>query len=280
MYDAAGTFTVVLNVTDAVGQYAEAEMTVVVNDVTDPSVKFLIEDADGDQTTSAQENETLTFDASTTTDDSEGALTYTWDFGDDTNTTTGKVVTHTFQGVGTYAVTLSVEDEAGNIANLTKNVVITSSDRPDLRVVDVTIDPSTWTEGETGTFTVNVTNTGNADAQGFTVEFFKLNSKGEKESIGSTNYAATVASGDYAEVEFKKSFSSKGNYTVTVEVSTDNEINDVDNTDSVSVKIDEAAWKAIALYGGIFAVIIVIIVLVYYRNKLPLSVDKVKRSKK
>jgi hypothetical protein len=61
----------------------------------------------------------------------------------------------------------------------------------------------------------------------------------------------------------------RGNYTVKVVAVVDREINKADNTDTGPINVNEAAWKPIALYGGIFAVIIVVIVLFYMRRRLP-----------
>lgn len=46
--------------------------------------------------------------------DNIGIVSYEWDFGDGT-TGTGVTANHTYTNLGTYTVTLSVKDEAGNI---------------------------------------------------------------------------------------------------------------------------------------------------------------------
>lgn len=55
----------------------------------------------------------VTFDASDSTDD-VGIISYEWDFGDGT-TGTGITTTHIYTKPGTYTVTLTVKDAAGNI---------------------------------------------------------------------------------------------------------------------------------------------------------------------
>ena len=75
--------------------------------------------------------------------------------------------------------------------------------------------------------------------------------------------------GKYGLFEVSWTPSGKGNYTIVAEASVTDEINKADNTYTTAVTVNEATWKAIALYGGIFAVIIVIIVLYYYRKRLP-----------
>jgi len=59
------------------------------------------------------ETDTITFDASASSDDGWIA-SYDWDF-DDGTTGTGNVVQHTYSLVGTYAVTLTVTDNEGGI---------------------------------------------------------------------------------------------------------------------------------------------------------------------
>ena len=70
-----------------------------------------------------------TFDASETTiyntHKGNTAVSYGWDFGDGTNAS-GKIVSHTFTTAGTYKVTLTVKDKAGQ----TGSVVHTSRLRP------------------------------------------------------------------------------------------------------------------------------------------------------
>jgi len=42
-----------------------------------------------------------------------------------------------------------------------------------------------------------------------------------------------------------------------------------DNSATVSLTVEEAGWKTWLLYGGIFAVIIVVVVLFLFRKRLP-----------
>ena len=68
------------------------------------------------------------------------------------------------------------------------------------------------------------------------------------------------------------SFDSKGDYTLQVNVTANNEVSSkmTDNSATVSLEVEEASWKAWLLYGGIFAVIIVVVVLFLFRKKLPM----------
>jgi sugar phosphate permease len=132
------------------------------------------------------------------------------------------------------------------------------------------------TEGETGTIRVNLTNVGNADAVAPRVDFFTLSSSGQKDKIGESSSMtvkgvsnSTLMPGFYGLIEYRWTPGGRGNFTIVATAVVDNEVNTGDNTFTTAVTVNEAAWKAIALYGGIFAVIIVVIVLYYYRKRLP-----------
>ncbi|MCH8524092.1 MAG: PKD domain-containing protein [Balneolales bacterium] len=69
---------------------------------------------------------TVSFDASSSSDPDGDLLRFRWDFGDGT-TAEGPVVTHTFEGPGTYTVTLTADDQQeleNSIVSQTVNVLI------------------------------------------------------------------------------------------------------------------------------------------------------------
>lgn len=68
------------------------------------------------------------FDASPSTDVDGTIVSYTWDFGDGTQAT-GESVDHTFQNAQTYAVTLTVTDDAG-LSSSTSQLITGTSDAP------------------------------------------------------------------------------------------------------------------------------------------------------
>ncbi|HUL39754.1 MAG TPA: CARDB domain-containing protein, partial [Methanomassiliicoccales archaeon] len=135
--------------------------------------------------------------------------------------------------------------------------------------------PNPMTEGSSGKFIVNVSNVGNDNANLPSVTVYILNSDNTKTTIGTstdmTNRPGntTLMPGKYGLFEISWTPGGKGNYTIVAQASVENEINNKDNTYTTAVTVNEAAWKAIALYGGIFAVIVVVIVLYYYRKRLP-----------
>jgi len=111
-----GTKTIYVQFMDKAGLTSPTYQDTITLDTTKP-----IADAGIDQT--VNEGMQVTFNASASTDQN-GIASYTWAFTDVTpKTLTGKNPTYTFTAQGTYTVTLTVADPAGNSA--TDTVVIT-----------------------------------------------------------------------------------------------------------------------------------------------------------
>jgi PKD repeat protein len=286
-YARAGNYTVKLNTTDVVGHYATSQLNVVVKDTTAPIVSFVIKNSKFQTVESAIENTTLYFDGNATMDnvDSLQNLTYAWDFGDGETANTVNA-THNFTNIKTFTVKLTVTDKSGNSANLTKQLVITSSPRPDLRIVVLTFTPTQFTEGESGSMILNITNVGNSNATNIVATFYRMSITGEKFELGTETSltingtpASLLKPNQSGLITFSWTADGKGNYTIYVVVTSDRETNKADNTITSSLTVKEAGWKAAAIYGGIFAVIIVVIVLIYMRKRLPLPSRKGKEEK-
>ncbi len=107
MMDLPGKFNVSVNITDASGNWAIGWKEVAVGDITPPSLKYVILGA-------MQEDTEITFDASTSSDDGGGPISFTWSMPNGTDLH-GGVVRVTFDDPGTYEVVLTVEDGFGNI---------------------------------------------------------------------------------------------------------------------------------------------------------------------
>jgi parallel beta-helix repeat protein len=114
-----GVYTITLNVTDAAGNWATDTVVITVLDVTDP-----VANAGQDQTVNA--GETVSFDAGGSADN-VGIVSYEWDFGDETSGT-GKTATHEYTDAGTYTVTLTAKDAAGNQATDTMIVTMNAAE--------------------------------------------------------------------------------------------------------------------------------------------------------
>ncbi|MBP7216230.1 MAG: PKD domain-containing protein [Candidatus Omnitrophica bacterium] len=106
LYERGGEFTVTLTVQD--NSTLECDTSISTQKVkvnTPPQVNFASPD-------SACVGNVITFDASSTTDDTPDTLIYTWDFGDGTKGK-GRTINKTYEKGGTYKVLLGVDDGAG-----------------------------------------------------------------------------------------------------------------------------------------------------------------------
>lgn len=117
-YATAGTYTVVLTVTDDAGRVGTTTTSVTVGSG-DPSANFTFNPS------APRAGNPVTFDASTSTAATGRTITsYTWSFGDGT-TGTGRTVTKTYALAGTYDVVLTVTDNAGKTGTATRSVTVT-----------------------------------------------------------------------------------------------------------------------------------------------------------
>jgi PKD repeat protein len=86
----------------------------------------------------------VTFDATLSRDSDGRIVSYAWNFGDG-ETDSGVVVKHEFDVVGTYIVTLTVTDDRGQSASLSKEIVVASTTEPK---ADFVTSPSAPVVGE------------------------------------------------------------------------------------------------------------------------------------
>ena len=120
-YTTAGTYSVVLTVTDEVGQTAQRTQTVTITALANPTATFTFSPTDPDP------GEQVNFNASGSTPSGRATITrYDWDFGDgDTSTgNTGPTTNHQFVNAKSYIVTLKITDSAGKTALTTQTVVV------------------------------------------------------------------------------------------------------------------------------------------------------------
>ncbi len=126
-YEATGLYTVTLTVTDRAGQTDTATTTVEVL-ANDPPVPNVDAPAVADESYAVGGQWSVDFDASGSTDD-YGIHGYEWDFGDGT-TGTGATVTHIYDAPGSYEVTLTVTDHAGQAVTTTFALQVTLGSGP------------------------------------------------------------------------------------------------------------------------------------------------------
>jgi PKD repeat protein len=115
-YAATGSYTVTLNVTDDTGHTGTTIGTVDVEAAPAPTASF----------TAGAQFLTASFDGSGSSDVDGTIAAYAWNFGDST-TGTGVTPQHTYAAAGTYTVTLTVTDNAGNTGSTTGTVTVTSA---------------------------------------------------------------------------------------------------------------------------------------------------------
>ncbi|HKZ94228.1 MAG TPA: PKD domain-containing protein [Candidatus Bathyarchaeia archaeon] len=118
-FETPGTYNVILNVTDTAGNWATNTITITVLDITKP-----LANAGQDQTVNVGAK--VSFDGSSSTDNVD-ITRYEWNFGDET-TGAGKTTTYTYASPGTYIVTLTVEDAAGNTATHQVTITVLSTE--------------------------------------------------------------------------------------------------------------------------------------------------------
>jgi PKD repeat protein len=121
-YSSNGTYTVTLTVTDDAGNTDTAERTVTVQDARDTTPP----EAVADVPTNVSVDESFTASGRNSSDG--GRITsYEWSFGDGT-TATGETATHSYSTNGTYTVSLTVTDEAGNTDSAERTVTVRAAD--------------------------------------------------------------------------------------------------------------------------------------------------------
>ena len=147
-----GDFNVVLTVTDAAGNNESKTMTISVKDVTIPSAEFswsYTNETGGMVTGAAMEGEPTHFNATGSTDNSEGDLTYNWNFGDMSDSASGATTSHTFDNLTDdgFDVILTVTDASGNADVITYNIKPAQKERPDLYISELSFSNDNPTEG-------------------------------------------------------------------------------------------------------------------------------------
>jgi PKD repeat protein len=118
-YSVAGTYNVVLTVTDDRGQRTSSAMPVVVSAAANPTAAFDISPTPGPGA-----GESVFLDASASTVSSGRSIVgYAWNFGDG-GTGSGRMTSHVYSRAGTYTVVLAVTDSTGRIGVSSKPVQV------------------------------------------------------------------------------------------------------------------------------------------------------------
>jgi plastocyanin len=278
----AGTYEVVLNVTDVVGHWKNTSLTVKVNDSDAPSVSFVVKNET--YGTLLVENKTIVMDANATLDnlDDKEDMYFSWDFGDGLgddswlNGTGEWNVTYVYERVGTFTVTLNVTDSSNNSGMIKRSVKIEPSERPKVMFDGpIYFEPAEFTEGSEGLIIVNLTNKGSAVATNVVVTFYIVGEDSDEligtwtQLLNGSQVVSTIEIGGKVQVKFPWTPDSRGTYKIRANVTSADQL----SIESVTTKADnalvvnEAPWKQWALWGGVIAVIVLIPVLLYLRGR-------------
>ncbi|MGB2825705.1 MAG: PKD domain-containing protein, partial [Thermoplasmata archaeon] len=278
----AGTYEVVLNVTDVAGHWKNTSLTVKVNDSDAPSVSFVVKNET--YGTLLVENETIVLDANATLDnlDDKEDMFFSWDFGDGLgadswlNGTGEWNVTYVYHGVGTYTVTLNVTDSSNNTDMIKRSVRIESSERPKVMFDSpIYFEPGKFTEGSEGLIIVNLTNKGSAVATNVVVTFYIVGEDSDEligtwtQLLNGSQVVSTIEIGSQVQVKFPWTPDSRGTYKIKVNVTSADQLVIESYTTKAdnALIVEEAPWKQWALWGGVIAVIVLIPVLLYLRGR-------------
>jgi PKD repeat protein len=205
-FDNVGVFVITLTVEDAAGNSDTDQLTVTVYDATDP-----VADAGPDQTVAVGTEVTL--DGSDSTDNVE-VVSWVWTFEDDGDdvTRTGETVDYTFDNVGVFVITLTVEDDAGNSDEDTVTIRVSSPPIADAG------SPITVTVGATVTF----------------------DGSGSNDDVGIENYTWTFTYDGETQTLYgvapSFTFEIVGTYTVTLTVE---DASGLTESDTVQVTVEE-----------------------------------------
>jgi large repetitive protein len=226
-----GTYNAILTVTDQNGGVSEKAIEIKVDNVA-PTITNIV------KPTIIKEGESVAFSSTATDPGTLDTLTYSWNFGDNTNPQIGQNVNHTFADNGSYTVILTVTDKDSGVA--TQNAIVQVDN---VNPVIVSINkPAQIKEGQSALFSAVATDAGTVDTLTYSWNF----GDGTNPIVGQN---------------FIHTFADNGSYTVILSVTdkdggvtTQNEIVQVDNVNPVIVSINKPAQikeGQSALFGAV-----------------------------
>ena len=190
-YATPGTYDVALTVEDTDGFRDTVRTRLTVED-RDPRAVFATSRG------KVEPGQQVTFDGSGSVDPEGQIASHEWDFGDG-SVGTGASATHSYTTAGSYDVTLTVTDAAGNVATVTRTLTVRTPNQPPTAAFDASdASPAAGTQ-------VEFDASGSADADG------------QVQAYGWEFGDGTNATGE----RVTHRFASPGTYTVTLSVRDD-----------------------------------------------------------
>jgi PKD repeat protein len=203
-----GNYNVVLTVTDKDGAVTTQTVAVKVNNVA-PVILSLI------KPDKINEGESVEFTATATDAGINNTLTYSWNFGDNTNPVVGQNVNHTFADNGNYNIALTVTDKDGGFTTQTVTVKVDNV----APVIVSIVKPEKINEGQSVEFKATATDPGIKDTLTYSWNFGDSTNPVVGQNVNHT-------------------FADNGNYNVLLTV-TDKD--GATTTQTVAVKVDNVA---------------------------------------
>ena len=253
-----GDFSVQLTVTDAAGNSGSNTTIITVNDIEPPRAAFnwsYTNDTGGNVAGAAVEGLPTHFNGGGTDDNSDGPLTYIWDFGDGTNGT-GVTVNHTFDETldKAFNVILEVTDASGNKDQISYGINPAVMDRPDLYATQIIFDNENPSEGDVVKISTTIKLLKMNVTEAFAVTFY-LDSISNTTAIDTVEVDhGSVAWGIENEYSVNITWTATaGTHTIYVRVDSNDAVdeseekNDVSDVITVSSIDDSRDWTSIGL---------------------------------
>jgi len=201
-YTTAGTYVVILTVTDSNGNIGYDSVTITVEEAGAPTAVINVTPS-----TTGVEPFTVYFDASQSSS-SYSIVSYSWNFGD-TETDTGITTSHEYTTAGTYTVILTVTDSNANTGYDSVTITVYEAGVPSTMTLQA--NPTTVTAGGgTSLITATVKDAGgNPVTDGTTVTF--------NATLGSLTFGTVVTASGIATTTL--TLSNSGTETVSSTVS-------------------------------------------------------------
>ncbi|MDD4307947.1 MAG: PKD domain-containing protein [Thermoplasmata archaeon] len=188
-FNTIGVFTVTLTVRDAAGNSDTDTMTVTVTDATPPTANAGIDRI-------INQGGNVAFDGTASTDNI-GVTNYTWTFTDGTPVTLWEATPgHIFNSAGTFTVTLTVRDAAGNSDTDTMTVTVTDNTAPSANAgADQSVSAGTTVtfDGSASTDNVGVVNFTWTFTDGASVTLYGLAPDYQFNNAGTITVTLTVS---------------------------------------------------------------------------------------